>query len=258
MEEDELWRRLKRSTRARINLGRAGDALPTGVLLAFQLAHARARDAVHQPMDVARLCNSASPARVITMHSAAPDRATYLRRPDLGRRLSEESRQYLRADAELRCGAWDILFVLADGLSPVAVMRHALPVLSECLDRLADHSVGPLVVVEQGRVAIGDEIGQIAAARIVIVMIGERPGLSVADSLGLYLTWNPRIGSVDSQRNCISNIHADGLSHAQAGYKAAWLIREAGRRQLTGVALKDGSDVPAIDHGQDRPALMER
>ncbi len=148
--------------------------------------------------------------------------------------------------------------MLADGLSPIAVMQHALPVLATCLDRLADHRVAPLVVVEQGRVAIGDEIGQIAAASIVVVMVGERPGLSVADSLGLYLTWNPRIGSADAQRNCISNIHADGLSHAQAGHKAAWLIREARRRRLTGVALKDGSDIASIDHGQDDRALTQR
>jgi ethanolamine ammonia-lyase small subunit len=234
--EADPWGPLRQATRARIGLGRAGDALPTRALLEFQLAHARARDAVHAPLDLDALDQALRPRPILRLHSAAQDRIAYLRRPDLGRRLDAQSRDRLMALAN--GPAPDVVFVIADGLSAQAVMRHAAAVLSACLQRLPELIHAPVVVAEQARVAIGDEVGDILGAKLCLVLIGERPGLSVADSLGLYLTWAPRPGVQDSARNCISNIHADGLTPEQAAGQAAWLIREATRRHLTGVALK--------------------
>ncbi len=224
------WLALRSTTRARIGLGRVGDAMPLDHVLDFQLAHARARDAVHTPLDVAAL----GPLQVVA--SAAPDRATYLRRPDLGRRLATHT--------VLCRGEWDAVFVLADGLSPLAVQRHALPLLEACTACLPGWRLAPAVAATQARVALGDEIGERLGARMVAVLIGERPGLSVADSLGVYLTYEPRVGRRDSERNCISNIHPGGLSYAAAADMLVWLMTEARRRRLTGVALKD--DRPAI------------
>jgi ethanolamine ammonia-lyase small subunit len=237
--EADPWAKLRQATRARIGLGRAGDAVPTRALLAFQLAHAQARDAVQAPLDLDALEQSLAPRPILRLHSAAPDRTTYLRRPDLGRRLDPESRERLYGSP--KTAPPDLVFVVADGLSARAVMRHAAPVLSACLQRLPEQAQAPIVVVEQARVAIGDDIGDIFGAKLCLVLIGERPGLSVADSLGLYLTWAPRPGVQDSGRNCISNIHADGLSPEQAADQAAWLIRQATRRGLTGVDLKAAS-----------------
>lgn len=233
------WARLRAATRARIGLGGAGDALPLREVLAFQMAHALARDAVHAPLDVAALEAALHPHPVLRARSMAPDRGTYLRRPDLGRRLQEME--------EPPAGPFDVAFVLADGLSATAVQRHAAPVLHVCLARLPGWRVAPAVIATEGRVALGDEIGARLGARLVAVLIGERPGLSVPDSLGIYLTFDPRPGRRDSERNCISNIHtAGGLGPEPAAAKLAWLMREALTRKLTGTGLKDNADPAAL------------
>lgn len=231
--ELDPWARFRLATRARIGLGRAGDGLPTSALLDFQQAHALARDAVHGHVDFAALADELAPVPSLRVRSAAGDRTTYLRRPDLGRKLDRES------GAALQKGSWDVAFVVGDGLSAAAVMDHAVPTLTAVLDRLAGWTVAPVVLAEQARVALGDDVGARLGARMVAVLIGERPGLSVANSLGIYLTWDPHVGRMDSERNCISNIHADGLSYAAAADKLHWLLTEARARRLTGVGLKE-------------------
>lgn len=226
--------RFRAVTRARIGLGRAGDSLPIRAVLDFQLAHARARDAVHGHVDFAAMAERIGARQpVIRLRSRAADRPTYLARPDLGRRVDPN------ALANVETGDWDVAFVIADGLSAAAVEAHAEIVLSACLRRLGDLKVAPVVLGEQARVAFGDEAAEALGARIVVVLIGERPGLSVPDSLGAYLTFAPKVGRRDSERNCLSNIHADGLTHEVAADKIVWLIREALRLGLTGVDLKE-------------------
>ncbi len=229
-------RNLRDYTTARVGLGRAGHSLPTRELLEFQLAHARARDAVHLPLAVDSLVLELKQKNItsISLKSAAHDRDEYLRRPDLGRTLSTESRQQLLA---LR-SEYDAAFVIADGLSALAVHRHAVPFLELQLRDL-DWRIAPVAIVEQGRVAIGDEIGEALGAQLVVVLIGERPGLSSPDSLGVYLTWHPRSGLTDAERNCISNIRAEGLSYAAAAHKLLFLMNEARRLKLSGVRLKE-------------------
>ena len=235
------WDALKRLTRARVGLGRAGDGLPTRELLAFQAAHAAARDAVHGRVDFAAVAAALPDREVISVASAAPDRATYLRRPDLGRRLADG-----HAD-RLPEGPFDVVFVIADGLSAAAVDAHAATTVSATIARLSGLSIGPIVLANQGRVALGDEIGAAMAARLVVVVLGERPGLSAADSLGAYLTFDPRPGRVDSERNCLSNIHGHGLVPEAAAVKLAWLVREALGRGLTGIELKEAApDEPVL------------
>lgn len=229
---DDPWDRLRAATCARIGLGRSGDALPTPALLDLQLAHALARDAVHRPLDVETLAKALAPRPVIAVHSAAADRATYLCRPDLGRRLDETSR------SRLQPGDWDAVFIIADGLSAAAVADHAAAVLDACLARLEGWRIAPIVLAEQARVALGDEIGTLLGARLCVLLVGERPGLTVANSLGAYLTWDPSPGRRDSERNCVSNIHAAGLTYAQAADTICWLMNEARSRKLTGVGLK--------------------
>ncbi|MBI0435019.1 ethanolamine ammonia-lyase subunit EutC [Roseomonas sp. KE0001] len=232
------WERLRRATRARIGLGRSGEAVAIRDVLAFQMAHAQARDAVHAALDPGALSEALSddpgPGVPLLLHSAAPDRGTYLRRPDLGRRLAAESA------AAIPRGEWDIAFIIGDGLSATAVQRHAAPVLQAARRRLHGLRLAPPVIALQARVALGDEIGARLGARLAVMLIGERPGLSVADSLGAYLTFGPRPGRADSERNCVSNIHgAGGLSHAGAADRIAWLARQALTLGLTGVALKE-------------------
>jgi ethanolamine ammonia-lyase small subunit len=234
---DSLWQRFTSVTRARIALGRAGDALPTQRLLDFAYAHASARDAVTARVDFAALAGALRPAESIRVRSAAPDRSTYLRRPDLGRMLEPQSA------ARLPDGPFDAVFVIADGLSASAVQAHAVPTLQAAVRLLAGWHLGPVVLAEQARVALGDEVGAIMGAEMVVMCIGERPGLSVPNSLGLYLTYAPRVGRPDSERNCISNIHRDGLSYTAAAAKLAWLMTQARSLRLTGVALKE--DAPA-------------
>jgi len=231
----DVWASLRAATPARIGLGRRGDAPPLEAMLAFQLAHARARDAVHTPLDVGSL--TAAVGGAVVVRSAAPDRATYLRRPDLGRRLDAESRSALTDVVRPEAG-WDAVFVIADGLSATGVQQSAVPLLAACRERLSGWSLAPVVIATQARVALGDEIGALLQARLCVMLIGERPGLSVANSLGAYITWQPRIGRRDAERNCVSSIHPDGLSCAAAAEQVTWLMTEARRRLLTGVALK--------------------
>lgn len=243
------WTALRRHTEARIALGRAGVSLPSAAHLSFQLDHARARDAVHLPLDRAALhaaLAQASGLEVLDLHSAAADRLEYLQRPDLGRRLDEASRARLAARPVATC---DVGFVIADGLSARAVHEHAAALLVALLPKLDGWTPGPLALVAQGRVAIGDEIGAALAARLVVVLIGERPGLSSPDSLGVYLTWAPRPGRSDAERNCISNVRPAGLPYAAAAHRLAHLMNEARRRGLSGVGLKDDSEVPRLAGG---------
>jgi len=238
----DLFSRLRAATPARIGLGRAGQGLPTRPLLAFQLAHARARDAVGATLDAERVrADLALPCLVV--HSAAPDRESYLRDPDLGRRLAEGT-------APLPRGDHDLAFVIADGLSANAANRYAASVVAGVAARLEGWSIAPVVLVRQGRVAVGDAVGERLGARLVVVLIGERPGLSAPESLGAYITWAPRVGRRDSERNCVSNIHRPhGLAPEAAADKIAWLLHEARRLGFTGVALKDrqGADLGAPD-----------
>jgi ethanolamine ammonia-lyase small subunit len=243
------WIALRAATRARIGLGRTGDALAIRDVLEFQLAHAKARDAVHTPLDTDAITRDLAPRPTARVHSRAPDRDTYLRRPDLGRQLDPACSRSLT-------GPCDAVFVIADGLSPVAVQRHAVALLDACLARLSGWNLAPIVIATQARVALGDAIGACLQATISVMLIGERPGLSVADSLGVYLTYLPRIGRLDSERNCISNIHADGLSYDAAADMLAWLMTEARTRKLTGVGLKD--DRPAAPSFPDQSLAPRR
>lgn len=226
----DIWARWRTTTKARIGLGRSGDSLPTAPLLEFQAAHSRARDAVHGAADFAALAAALQPHPAIRVRSQATDRATYLRRPDLGRRLDPA--------CLLQPGNYDLALVIADGLSARAVDSHAASVARLCIEKLPDWRIAPVILAEQARVALGDEIGEALNAAAVAVLIGERPGLSVADSLGIYLTWAPRRGRTDSERNCISNIHAAGMSHAAASDLLVRLLRKAKRLRLSGIGLK--------------------
>ena len=238
------WAGLRRHTAARIALGRAGASLPTAAHLAFQQAHAEARDAVHARLAVDALMRGlralGEAPRVV--QSRAADRAVYLQRPDLGRRLDEAG---ARALADLCAPATDLAFVLADGLSALALQRQALPLFAALRERLLAEggwTWAPPVVAIQARVALGDEIGALLNARCVVVLIGERPGLSAPDSLGVYFSWAPRPGLVDAQRNCLSNIRPEGLAPAAAAARLHRLLAEARTRQLSGIALKDEQD----------------
>nr|WP_294519915.1 ethanolamine ammonia-lyase subunit EutC [uncultured Rhodopila sp.] len=241
------WSRLRGLTAARIGLARSGAALATAPLLDFRLAHARARDAVHAPLDAARLAEEAAALGlpVLTVHSAAAHRREYLMRPDLGRRLGAEAAAALAA----RAGAHDLAIVLADGLSARAVQDHAVPVLAAALPALRAEGwrVAPLAIVHQGRVAIGDAVAAALGASAAVVLIGERPGLSAPDSLGAYLTWQPRPDSTDAERNCISNIRPDGIGAQEAAFKLVFLLRAMRARGVSGVSLKDESGMAAID-----------
>lgn len=237
------WTQLRRHTPARIALGRAGPALPTREVLAFGAAHARARDAVHLALDVDALEAQLREAGYapIRVHSAAPNRPAYLLRPDLGRRLDEESRRALAAVSPPP----EIVVSIEDGLSAVAVQKHAVPLLAALRTVAPERWAGvTIVIATQGRVALGDAIGEKLGARLVVVMIGERPGLSSPDSLGLYVTHAPRIGRTDAERNCISNVRPEGLPYLAAAARLDWLATQAIHRGLTGVALKDESDSP--------------
>lgn len=236
------WHSLRRHTPARIGLGRAGISQPTAAHLAFQLAHAQARDAVHRELDHVALAAALSETGLETLdlHSAAAHRAEYLQRPDLGRRLDERSTARLSArEVDLQP---DLALVVADGLSALAIERHALAFIEALRPLLGDSwRWSPVAIVRQARVAIGDPIGQALGAKLVVVLIGERPGLSSPDSMGVYVTWEPRPGRVDAERNCISNVRPEGLAPQAAAARLAWLLNEARTRQVTGVALKDES-----------------
>jgi ethanolamine ammonia-lyase small subunit len=233
---------LRGLTPARVGLGRAGASLPTEALLEFMLDHARARDAVHAAFDVSGLISGLNDLGLdaIAVCSRAGERKDYLGRPDLGRSLDQPSTQALMSR---KGGACQVAIVVADGLSPIAANDHALRVVERLLPRLANDriGIGPVVVARGARVALGDEIGALLCARMMVMLIGERPGLSAADSLGAYLTFAPKVGRTDAERNCISNIRGAGLGYEEAASRIAWLIREALAREVTGVRLKDES-----------------
>jgi ethanolamine ammonia-lyase small subunit len=233
--------RLRALTPARVGLGRTGVSQETRDLLDFQLAHAQARDAVHARLQVdavAGAIGDLAGRAVLQLHSMAPDRATYLQRPDLGRRLDRPSHAAL---ASLPQYAWELALIVADGLSALAVERHAAQLLQALLPRLEGWRIAPICVVEQGRVAIGDEIGESLGVQLSVVLIGERPGLSSPDSLGAYITWEPRPGRTDAERNCVSNIRTEGLSYALAAAQLGFYLDQARRRKRTGIALKEES-----------------
>jgi ethanolamine ammonia-lyase small subunit len=236
------WFFLAGRTAARIARGRAGASLPTREVLAFDLAHAIARDAVHAHVDRSKLARElvALGLATIDVDSQAVDRPTFLREPDAGRRLSEASAVRLAA-AATPC---DLAVTIGDGLSAAAVDAHAVPLMAAFephAKRLALR-MGPIALAAGARVALGDVVGAALGARLAVVVIGERPGLSAADSLGIYLTYGPRPGRNDAERNCISNIRSEGLPPVAAAAKLAWLVDAALGRGLTGVALKDESD----------------
>ena len=248
------WQSLKKFTSARIALGRVGSSLPTKEILNFGMAHAMARDAVHLSLDVDLLESQIQSMGFSTLkvHSRAPDRASYLLRPDWGRRLDEESILQLEEAAE---DSIDLLFVVADGLSSLAVQKHAVPMFNAIKELLpVSWKIGPLILAKQARVALADDIGERLRARMTILLIGERPGLSSPDSLGLYLTYKPKLPCSDADRNCISNVRPEGLSYEAAAKKLMWLAQESVRLKVSGVALKDESDVQQI--AKDEPRIL--
>lgn len=259
------WQTLRRFTAARIALGRSGVSQPTAEQLAFQLAHAQARDAVHLALDPEALSETLTAAcsgvQCVSVQSAAQDRHVYLQRPDLGRRLDEASRMKLAAlrnDPAVAGPRFDLAFVIADGLSALAIVQNAAPFLRALMPRLAGWRIAPITIVQQGRVAIGDEIAHLLDAQIVVVLIGERPGLSSPDSMGLYLTYAPRPGLTDANRNCISNVRTAGLTCEAAAFKLHYLLSESQRRQLSGVMLKDETaSESAIREAPKRNFLLE-
>jgi ethanolamine ammonia-lyase small subunit len=236
------WRDL---TPARVGLGRAGASMPTKALLEFTLAHARARDAVHGAFDVSGLVSGLGDLGLapIEVSSCATSRQDYLRRPDLGRKLDQASEHAL---ASRKRESGELAILVGDGLSPTAVNAHAVELVRNLIPQLAADGIeiAHAVVASGARVALGDEIGAILGSRMIVMLIGERPGLSSPDSLGAYLTFAPRVGLTDADRNCVSNIHGRGIGCDEAAFRIAWLVREGLRRKITGVALKDES-VPA-------------
>jgi ethanolamine ammonia-lyase small subunit len=264
-----LSARLRSLTPARVAMQRAGNSAATSEVLDFQLAHGRARDAVHAPLQPASLTAALRSlittnttaglfvaAGPVMLYSQAIDRRTYLQRPDFGRRLNDVSRERLSVAAKPEGQGYDLAIVLADGLSSLAVERHAVPLLASLFRLLAPDSlrIAPLCIVQQARVAIGDEIAAAFSALLVIVLIGERPGLTSPDSLGAYITWNPQPGrTTDAERNCISNIRAEGLSYDDAGNRLFHYIQEARKRRVTGIALKDPVFAPSLPQPEERP-----
>jgi ethanolamine ammonia-lyase small subunit len=240
------WSDWRKATPARVALGRAGAGMPTDEVLRFGWAHAMARDAIHAALDVEALAASldAQGWETAQVRSRATDRTTYLRRPDLGRQLDSDDASRMRS---LAGSPKDICIVIGDGLSSLAVDRQAVPLLAAFRQQLPPTlSLTPIVIASQARVALADEIAEGLGARLSIMLIGERPGLSSPDSLGVYITHAPRRGRHDAERNCISNIRPEGLGYAAAAFKLAWLVRESLRRGLTGIELKDESHLAMV------------
>jgi len=255
------WRPLTKATAARIALGRAGGSLPTREVLDFRMAHARARDAVLSPFDPELLAESLRKleCKVVAVDSAAHDRAEYLQRPDLGRRLAPSSRARLTELGAKRPAA-DLVIVVSDGLSTLAAMTQVAPLLAvllPLLNREENWTLAPLVVARHGRVALQDEIGEIFRAKISLMLIGERPGLGSANSLGAYFTFSPKVGRTDSERNCISNIHAGGIQPAEAARKLHFLLNESRRLGLSGVTLKDEHQSTALEISGERDKQLK-
>jgi len=245
---------LRRFTPARVGLGRSGPAIPTSAQLHFQLDHALARDAVHAQLDIPALQQALKQRNIetLTLQSAVTadpsqnPRQLYLLRPDLGRKLHPDSARTLHQLSAKTPENPDIIFIIADGLSALAVERHALPLLEATINLLTPNQgrIGPICIVTQARVAIGDEIGQLLNTQLTVTLIGERPGLSAPDSLGVYITWQPRPGRTDAERNCISNIRHEGLSYAEAARRILFYLNGAKQLQATGVALKESTALP--------------
>lgn len=254
----DAWTLLREFTDARIALGRSGASLPTREVLNFGLAHAQARDAVHQPFHSEEISQALAELGLptFTVRSAAQDRHIYLNRPDLGRMLDDDSRNSLQTS---NIGSYELLLVIGDGLSSHAVHRQAVALIRELLPyiKMLGLTLAPVVLAHQSRVALGDDIGEILNCKAVAMLIGERPGLSSPDSLGVYLTWKPERKRLESERNCISNIRPEGLSHTAAAFKLAWLLEQAFVRRLTGVKLKDESDNPVLHH-KVRPLIRQK
>lgn len=244
---EDPWQDLKQYTQARIALGRTGSSLTTKAVLDFSCAHAMARDAVHLALDVNLLADNlhAQGLKTLQVHSRATDRHSYLLRPDFGRRLDDVSvsllknyRQQHYAEKQI-----DLLLVVGDGLSSMAVTQQAAKLIAEIQLQIPSHwNLGSIVIAQQARVALADEVSELLNARMVAMLIGERPGLSSPDSLGVYLTYNAKVGCTDADRNCISNVRPEGLVYAAAAKKLLWLCEAATRMQCSGVALKDESD----------------
>jgi ethanolamine ammonia-lyase small subunit len=255
LAQADCWGSLRALTPARLALGRAGASLPTDEVLRFGWDHAQARDAVQTRLDVETLQRDigALGLAMLRVASRATDRAIYLMRPDLGRRLDPDDARALEQAPGSGC---DLAVVVADGLSSLAVQRHAPALLAEVIRAApSDWRFSPVVIATQARVALGDEIGERLRAGMVAMLIGERPGLSSPDSLGIYLTWQPRVGRTDAERNCISNVRPQGLGYAQAAHKLVWLCREARQLKLTGVGLKDRSDLLEVGSFEPDPGL---
>lgn len=248
LSSNDPWQRLRQYTSARIGLGHVGVSLPTASLLAFQQAHAQARDAVYLALDPTAFdaVGQHLDWPMTEVHSQALDRAMYLKRPDRGRRLQNTCREALQGQGAKE--GYDIAVVVADGLSALAVHQHAPAMLTRlrAMSVQEGWSLSPVVLAHQGRVAIGDEVGECLNARLIIVMIGERPGLSSPDSLGIYLTYHPHVGCTDAQRNCISNIRPEGLTYPAASATLTYLLRAAFQQHYTGVALKDGTTTASL------------
>lgn len=253
------WALLKEYTDARIGLGRAGISIPTSHSLAFQLAHAQAQDAVHLPLDVEYVIEQLGNINLnqeiftpILLHSQAVNRTVYLQRPDLGRRLDKKSIEVLKKVNTLKDEKYDLSIVIVDGLSSLAIKENAQIFIKKLIEVLnfssQDWKIAPITIVQQGRVAIGDEVGQILNSKISIVLIGERPGLSSPDSMGLYLTYDPKVGLTDESRNCISNIRIEGLSYEEAVKKTMYLLKESRKLELSGVNLKDRTTNDVIEN----------
>jgi ethanolamine ammonia-lyase small subunit len=247
-DDNRLLDRFGAMTPSRVSLGANAGIARTSLVLDFQMSYAQARDTIHVPMDAAAIAARFAPHPALMVKSRADDRSIYLRRPDLGRRLSEASESVLpRVDC-------DVAFVIADGLSSRAIERHAVAVFQAVIERLSGWSVGPVVVAQQARVAIGDDIGACLGATFTVVLVGERPGLSVSDSMGVYITRSPQPGRMDSERNCISNIHGNGgLSHLEAAFKIVWLLNQARKLGFTGIELKDEMREELVDGGVATP-----
>jgi ethanolamine ammonia-lyase small subunit len=255
----DVWQDLRGATPARIALGRSGGSLPTAEWLDFKAAHAAARDAVHNAFDAEDLAAVlvATGFQTIVVSSAAPDRSTYLQRPDLGRRLDDASLLRLQR-MTIPEPPPDLAVIVSDGLSALAVHRQAAPLLAELAPRLLVDGwrLAPLVVARFGRVALEDQVGELLGARLALMLIGERPGLRSPDSLGAYLVYGPRVGNTDAQRNCVSNIRPEGLPCPAAAETLQYLLSEARRRRLSGVQLKDERALPAADFSKPRAQIQ--